>query len=283
MANYCWYQIRVKGKKKNAFMIYHTMPVYDENDIIHQEGTEENYSLIFSGSCKWSLEAYCDNSITNLDINVDDFIGENGELLKNVTDYWYYSLKDKSKLYNCEIEAFAEYEDYDINGDYGDRPTFEHYKNGEVIENQTQLSFADAQKRVEELFKIKNVIPNYYTYEDYDDYENDYDENIFPFTTELTNTQLNGGVERAEHYKVGDEVTLVPEPDNQYDEEAIRVDHELGFVGYLASYNYDIIEKLKETNNTNPKAKIVNVEPLSKRGPRCKKPIVEIEVYLTED
>ena len=40
-------------------------------------------------------------------------------------------------------------------------PTAYLYKeNGEVIENQTQLSFADAQKRAEELFKIKNVIHN---------------------------------------------------------------------------------------------------------------------------
>ena len=53
-----------KVKKKDAFMIYHTMPVYDEDEIIHQEGTENNFSLIFSESCKWSLDAYFYNSIT---------------------------------------------------------------------------------------------------------------------------------------------------------------------------------------------------------------------------
>ncbi len=172
MANICWYQIRAKGKKKNVYMIYHTMPCCDDITIKSKKGNNNDYTLIFSGSCKWSLDAYCDNSTNKLKIDVEEYVDEDGGLLKDVTDYWYYTLKDKSKIYDCEIEAFTEYEDYDVEEDEGDKPTFEHYKDGKKIERK-KLSFKEAKKKASKLFDLKNIIPNVYD-DDYDpDYESD--------------------------------------------------------------------------------------------------------------
>ena len=62
MANYCWYQIHAKGNKKNINFLYHTMPVYDNIEILEIKERNEESTIVFRGSCKWSLDAYCEQS-----------------------------------------------------------------------------------------------------------------------------------------------------------------------------------------------------------------------------
>ena len=153
----------------------------------------------------------------------------------------------------------------------------------------------EAKKCANELFELKTAIPDIYNKgvwldlpDDYDeedyseDEDDEFDENLFPIQTELYHTDLNGGVERAEHYKVGDEVKLIQEYNAEDGYMGIRVEHELGFVGYTSCAD-EIIEIQNETNNEEPLAKIIEVQPLSQRSKRCKKPLVVIEIYLKEN
>lgn len=259
------------------------MPVYDDIEIILEKGSNDDYTIVYTGNCKWSLDAYCKKMDSPIKVDVAGFIDEKGNLLKDVNEYRYYTLKDKSKIYNCEIEVFSEYEDYDYENDQGDKPLFEHYKNGKLIE-KNNLLYNEIIEKAYLLFGVKIDIPNYYEDDDWYEEENDKKEelskSIFPFTTKVVHTYLNGGGPRAENYKIGDMVKLVPEPDNPYDEFAVRVEHELGFVGYLYENNRAIISKLKESQNEEPLAKMVELKPLSQRSKKCKNPLVVIDVYL---
>lgn len=178
MANFCWYQVKAKGKKKNLLFLYHSMPSNDDTKLILEKDNE----IIFRGSCKWSLDAYCENTTSNIKINVDDYIDDDYLLAREIDKYIYYTLKDKSKILDLEIEVFSEYEDYDYKNDIGDKPLFEHYLKGKLVE-QKELSFDEAKKLAKELFQIDNVIPNYYDNysdnDDYDDFGEEYDENGF--------------------------------------------------------------------------------------------------------
>lgn len=279
MANICWYQIRAKGEKKNLMFLYHSMPVYYDINMI----SSNDDTIIFTGDCKWSLDAYCENSNDKLVIDVNKFINNQNEQIGEIpTEYIYCTLEDKSKILNCEIEVFSEYEDYDIENDEGDRPLFQHFKNGEEIVSEI-LSFSDAQKKANNLFGMDNIIPNYYSYEEYDDFSNFNNYDIFPFEAELTGSQLNGAIERAEKLQVGDQVKLIQEIGNEEYEYSVKVENESGFLGYLPFSQMEVIEKLNETNRAEPHARITFIEPLSKRGPRCKKPLIDIEVYLEND
>lgn len=40
MANYCDYEIHVRGKKKAALMMFAVMPVYDSKYIVHEDETD---------------------------------------------------------------------------------------------------------------------------------------------------------------------------------------------------------------------------------------------------
>lgn len=277
MANICWYQVKAKGEKKNLMFLYHSMPVYNDINLI----SVADDTIIFSGDCKWSLDAYCENSTDDIEIDVNEYIdGDENTLIKAPTEYIYYTLKDKSKILNCEIEVFSEYEDYDIDEDEGDRPLFQHFSEGNILENK-EMSFKEAQCKAKVLFGINDVIPNIFIEDDIDfssESESDYVE--FPWIEELACTQLNGGIERAEKYNINDPVTLKYDKDNEYDDFAVMVEHKLGFVGYASYNNYAILDKLEETGGKEPHARITEVVPLSKRGKRCKKPIVKIEVYL---
>lgn len=295
MANICWYQIRVRAKKENAYMFYYTTPEYNNKEIITEMGDKDDYTIIYKGDCKWSLNSYCQEKENIEKIDVSNFIKEDFSLSNDVSVYWYHTLKNKSKMFECEIEVFSEYEDYCVRDNSGDIPTFEHYKNGEIIE-KINLPYNEMKNKLEILFEIPNIIHEYEEIDDgldifdwlYGDCENDeedvieQDENIstFPFKVELYHTELEGGTERAEKYQVGDKVYLkCIQEEYGY---SVRVAHELGYVGNFYEFAQYVKTIQNETNNDEPLAKIVEVEPLSKRNKRCKKPIVVIEVYLKQ-
>lgn len=281
MANICWYQVRVKGDRKKINCLYYSMPVLNDTEIL----LSTDDTIIFRGDCKWSLEAYCKPMPSDLKIDVDKYIDNEFKRIEFPLDYMYYTLLDKSKLFDCEVEVFSEYESYEPVFGFGESPKFQHFSKGNTLEN-TLLSFEKVKSKAKKLFGREDVIPNIYNAYDDDedeDYEDAYDDYVpteFPWEEELTNTQLNGGIERAEKYKVGDPVKLIREEDNEYDEYAIRVEHELGFVGYTNFDNISIAIKQAETDGAEPHARITEVVPLSKRSSRCKKPLVKIEVYL---
>ena len=156
------------------------------------------------------------------------------------------------------------------------------------VDEDGELIDEDAEPKthiIEEIYDIKTkkteTIKDYFV-----DNEDDYIVPIerkctFPTITELIYTHYYGAVERIEKCKVGNHVKLVPEPENQYDSDAVKVETDLGFIGYLVGVpKQDALETLNKTDGKEPHAKIIEVTPLSKRSKLCKKPIVKIEIYL---
>ena len=131
MANYCEYEIHVKGSKKAVLMFFSTMPYMDYNDIEKEFEKEEEYIVYFRGNCKWSLSSHCKSSYDGEMIEIEA-LKEND--IRNRTtglDLEYYTLQVKSQLFQCEIQAHS------WSGESGFE-TFEHYKNGEMIRFETQ-------------------------------------------------------------------------------------------------------------------------------------------------
>lgn len=122
MANICLYKIKVKGTKDACYALVNMMPLYSwEKEYISEEGTDNDFTLVFSGACKWSVSAY-----TVRQVGITPYTPE--EILKiEDGDGWDIPLIDKSLLLSCEI--FCNSKDIDDSS----WSTYEHYKNGKRI------------------------------------------------------------------------------------------------------------------------------------------------------
>ena len=122
MANICLYKIKVKGTKASCYALVNMMPLYSwEKEYLSADGTEEDYTLVFSGACKWSVSAYTKKQ--------KDLVPYTPEEIASIQDGdgWDICLEDKSLLLGCEI--FCNSKDID-DYCYAD---YEHYKNGQQI------------------------------------------------------------------------------------------------------------------------------------------------------
>lgn len=122
MANICLYKIKVKGTKNACYALINMMPLYSwEKDILSEDGEDDDYTLIFTGACKWSTSAYTHHT--------DGLVPYTPEQVANVQDGdgWDICMMDKSLLLSCEI--FCNSKDID-DSCYA---VYEHYKNGKGI------------------------------------------------------------------------------------------------------------------------------------------------------
>ena len=71
MPNYCFYSMKIKGTKKSCEEWLYKMRYYNHNnhfyrifeaDIIDEGGYENDYYMVISGNCAWSLESCCRGS-----------------------------------------------------------------------------------------------------------------------------------------------------------------------------------------------------------------------------
>ncbi len=92
----------------------------------------------------------------------------------------------------------------------------------------------------------------------------------------LTDTQYEGRIARIENVKVGDLVTLVREPENEFDFNTIDVRSKEGSLGYLDADASEILAPILDDGKTAYSAYIYSVTPLSKRSKRCRTALVEI-------
>ena len=121
MANVCKYKIKVNGTKISCLALVNMMPLYcGEKEILSVNGTDECFSMTFSGDCKWSVDAY-----TQKHKNLSSLSKEEIEQI-NDGMYWDYPLSEKSLMLNCEI--FCVSADIDEETMW---PYHEHYINGE--------------------------------------------------------------------------------------------------------------------------------------------------------
>lgn len=98
MANICYYKIKANGKKTECQKLIDMMPLYSgEKEIIKEEGDKDNYSLTFTGSCKWDVDAYTEKHNNLKQLSEEDIIN-----IKD-GDYWDYPIVEKSILLNLDI------------------------------------------------------------------------------------------------------------------------------------------------------------------------------------
>lgn len=125
MANICVYKIKVCGPQTACYRLINMMPLYcGEKEIHLEEGTEDNFTLIFTGDCKWSVDSY-----TSPLSNPQPLSAEEIEAIDD-GDYWNVNLCDKSVLLGCEI--FCNSKDIDDSC----WSVFEHYDRGKKIKDE---------------------------------------------------------------------------------------------------------------------------------------------------
>lgn len=125
MANYCNYEIRVKGSRNAGLMVYESMPSMDFKDYEWKTGSGKATTICFTGDCKWSVNYGVNDTLNRVDV---DSMSES-EIEDKGTDYWEYSLRAKSEAFQCEIMVhyWSEESGFD---------QFDHYKNGKVIKKR---------------------------------------------------------------------------------------------------------------------------------------------------
>ena len=98
MANICLYKIKVKGTKTACYALVNMMPLYSwEKEYISEEGTDEDYTLVFSGACKWGVDCYTEKHKGLVPFTPEEIAKvEDG-------DGWGYPISEKSFLLGCEI------------------------------------------------------------------------------------------------------------------------------------------------------------------------------------
>lgn len=125
MANYCNYEVRVKGSKKAGLMVYESMPCMDFKDFEWEKGSGSATAICFTGNCKWSVNYGVNDNLKR--VNIDSM--SESDIETKGTDYWEYSLRAKSEAFQCEIMVhyWSEESGFD---------QFDHYKNGKVIKQR---------------------------------------------------------------------------------------------------------------------------------------------------
>ena len=95
MDNLCLYKIKVKGSRLACKKLLEMMPIFQgEKETILEEGSNDDYTLVFSGNCE-----------VDINYNTDDFgiIESFSEEEIEGEDYFEFSLEDKALLLGVEI------------------------------------------------------------------------------------------------------------------------------------------------------------------------------------
>ena len=101
------------------------MPLYSwEKEYLKEEGTEDDFELIFLGACKWGVDCYTSKMKNPVPFTEEELnaVGDGDHLDK--------TLKDKSVLLDCEIWCNSK----DI--DDSSWAVYEHYNRGRVIRDE---------------------------------------------------------------------------------------------------------------------------------------------------
>lgn len=130
MANVCKYKGIVKGKKNACYAFFGSMPCLDNKEMIEEYGTNDDYCINFEGDCKWSVDAYCSPWEGSFPVQIPE---EPAEALEKGFDFWNYTVREKSKMFNVEVLCnSADAEDYDHH--YGPTEYFVHFMNGSSLD-----------------------------------------------------------------------------------------------------------------------------------------------------
>lgn len=129
MADYCDYEIHVRGTKKAALMVYATMRSADEKEIRLESGTDEKYVIHFRGCCRWDLDVECDKTWDGNEVDFSNIDEKSMREEQGIEEFTSYPLADMSAMFHCEIEVYAGYQESGSN-------SFIHYKDGDTLDEQ---------------------------------------------------------------------------------------------------------------------------------------------------
>jgi hypothetical protein len=173
MANICEYCLKIKGKKEDCHLFLLSMPAYDDYNVIKEEGTDDDFILAATGTCKWDVYAYVEDVEADFDHEaVRKSISES-----KCTDLWYIPLKDKSKVFNVDVRiSWTDIEDTVIDEEENCiMSSYEHWNNGEeaeITEEESKEEFF--------VFKLDDYDYGWDEDDEYDEYddedEDEYDE-----------------------------------------------------------------------------------------------------------
>lgn len=100
MANICEYHVLVKGAKNACHALFGGLPVLDGKWITAETGSDNDCTIVFWGSCKWSVDSYTGpyTGPEKLTIPEDPDEAETfGE------GFWGVTLQEKSRLFGVEV------------------------------------------------------------------------------------------------------------------------------------------------------------------------------------
>lgn len=155
MANYCHYEMKIKGSRKNCEQWLKKMKSYDEENHFHrmfepicieeQGWSGSEYSMVLSGDCAWSLETCC--RVSGYSNGVDLFA-------------------ENSRDLHITMEAYSEEPGIGFQEHY-------IYRNGECIADEcvdyTEWYWDKAESPYFETFKREVNLPDCVTERDFSD------------------------------------------------------------------------------------------------------------------
>ena len=101
MADFCDYKIKVRGKKNACYAFMSSTSAVDDREIINEFGSDDDYTLLFKGCCKWSIDSYCKKFHGEKPVilpgNLDDVIDE------AENKYWYHTVQERSEMFGVEV------------------------------------------------------------------------------------------------------------------------------------------------------------------------------------
>lgn len=125
MANYCEYEVRVRGSRNACLMVYASMPTAGFKALEREMPDGGAHFASFTGECAWSVNFGVKDAMGRVDIEAMS----QAEIERCGGDYANCSLRAKSEALQCEIMVhyWSEESLFD---------QFDHYKNGEVLKRR---------------------------------------------------------------------------------------------------------------------------------------------------
>lgn len=94
-------------------------------------------------------------------------------------------------------------------------------------------------------------------------------------------TQYEGRSARIEKIGFGDKLTLIREPNNKYDSNAIELRNTSGSVGHLPSQIAGLLSPALDAGTISAVAEVSVVEPLSQRANKAKSPLLKVRIIVS--
>ena len=129
MANFCNFDIFLRGKRGNVILVYNSFASYNGVDVLYAGGTDTYYEAHIQGSCAWSVNYNVTDQWDGAEASQDlNRLSEN-KLRKLGEQCTGYSLRAKSRVLQCDI--MAHYWSEETGFDH-----FEYFSKGNLIKKR---------------------------------------------------------------------------------------------------------------------------------------------------